>query len=116
MVVLPQRHVFTLAGYHIREKVTQVYIVPTVLLSCLLQSFQLTNKAEWNHIAISSYRHDWVKEQLEKPVQEGKNVMFIKDTAMGVDGLYDKLPNVRSFLTYIHLIIHLFSLFINVWT
>lgn len=42
------------------------------------------------------HSHDWVKEQLEKPLAEGKTFMFIKDASFGIDGYYDKLPKVIS--------------------
>ncbi|KAJ8040358.1 hypothetical protein HOLleu_14622 [Holothuria leucospilota] len=40
----------------------------------------------------TKFSHDWVKEQLEKPLEKGKTFMFIKDMAFGIDGYYDKLP------------------------
>ncbi|XP_071841066.1 uncharacterized protein [Apostichopus japonicus] len=49
----------------------------------------------------TNFTRDWVKEQLEKPIQEDKQFMFIKDTAMGVDGYYDKLPNIEAKHTFI---------------
>lgn len=54
-----------------------------------------------NLTAVSNFTHDWVKEQLEKPVAEGKDFMFIKDTAFGIDGYYDKLPKIDAKHTFI---------------
>lgn len=58
-----------------------------------------------DHIHFTLHSHDWVKEQLEKPVAKGKDFMFIKDTAFGIDGYYDKLPQVKQ-LYHMHIRIY----------
>ncbi|KAJ8040354.1 hypothetical protein HOLleu_14618 [Holothuria leucospilota] len=47
------------------------------------------------------FNWDWVKEQLEGPLAEGKTFMFIKDAAFSIDGHYDKLPEVPSKHTFL---------------
>ncbi|KAJ8040355.1 hypothetical protein HOLleu_14619 [Holothuria leucospilota] len=59
----------------------------------LYQGGNLTSSKQFNH--------DWVKDQLEKPLAEGKSFMFIKDAAFGIDGYYDKLPEVEAKHTFL---------------
>lgn len=47
------------------------------------------------------FNYDWVKEQLEKPLAEGKTFMFIKDGSFGIDGHYDKLPKMKAKHTFL---------------
>ncbi|KAJ8039895.1 hypothetical protein HOLleu_14045 [Holothuria leucospilota] len=49
----------------------------------------------------SHFNYDWLQEQLEKPLAEGKSFMFVKDTASCADGFYDKLPRIPFRHTFI---------------
>ncbi|XP_071854030.1 uncharacterized protein [Apostichopus japonicus] len=39
-----------------------------------------------------NFTYEYIKEQLEKPLDEGKKFLLIKDMALGIDGNYDLLP------------------------
>lgn len=41
--------------------------------------------------------YEYIKEQLEKPLDEGKKFLLIKDMALGIDGNYDLLPKVTNY-------------------
>ncbi|KAJ8039894.1 hypothetical protein HOLleu_14044 [Holothuria leucospilota] len=45
--------------------------------------------------------YDWLQEQLEKPLAEGKSFMFVKEAALCVDGFYEKLPRIPFRHTFI---------------
>ncbi|KAJ8048068.1 hypothetical protein HOLleu_00236 [Holothuria leucospilota] len=45
-----------------------------------------------NLTSSKKFNYDWVKAQLENPLEDGKKFMFMKDAAFSIDGHYDKLP------------------------
>lgn len=49
----------------------------------------------------SYFNYDWVQEQLEKPIAEGKSFMFVKEATVCIDGFYDKLPRIPFRHTFI---------------
>ncbi|PIK46295.1 hypothetical protein BSL78_16827 [Apostichopus japonicus] len=45
--------------------------------------------------------HEYIKEQLEKPLDEGKKFLLIKDMAFGIDGHHHQLPKGRFRHTFL---------------